>query len=71
MLAGTLPFEAPSAYEVFTMHCNFPLPPMPEGREVPEDVWKLLMTLTEKPKEARYRTAEAFLPDLTVVLNRL
>jgi serine/threonine protein kinase len=71
MLAGRLPFEAPSAYEVFSMHCNMPLPPMPKEHEVPEDVWGLLLKLTAKSKEERYATAEAFLRDVNGVLNRL
>jgi hypothetical protein len=71
MLAGALPFTAPTPFELLHKHAYEPLPLLPPGLGVPPEVYGLLLELTAKSREERYATAELFLRDLDQILNRL
>jgi len=71
LLTGRLPFEGNSPYELFSLHCNSPLPRMPEELGVPPEVIALVELLTAKSTEERVPSAEAFLREVSRILNAL
>jgi len=71
MLSGKLPFYAEDMVLVLEMHRTLPLPPMPADAGVPKNVWDMVVKLTAKDREYRYKNAEAFLVDLNQILQHL
>jgi len=59
MLTGSLPFDAPTAFEIVNMHLNVP-PEPPSSREesVPPELDQLVLKLLEKSASDRPPTAE-------------
>jgi TolB-like protein len=61
LIAGKVPFEAPSMYEFVTALMEKPVPPIPR---LPRDLWNLLSRALEKKKQRRYPDARAMLADV-------
>jgi len=56
-LAGKPPFEGDTPMQICLQHCGTPLPPLTEVRpDVPEQVEKIIVKMTEKRPEDRYQT---------------
>ncbi len=59
MLAGVLPFRAPSAFEILTQHTTVPVPPLPSERDVPPALAALVYRTLAKTPESRWPDARA------------
>ena len=57
MLAGVLPFQADSAFEMLTKHTNEPPPQLPQDLEVTEELREALDRTLEKKAEDRFPNA--------------
>ncbi len=71
MLTGSLPFTGTHTLEIIHKHVNEPLPPFPPELELPDDLFSLVFQLTAKSKDDRFQSAEAFLRELDLILNRM
>src|SRR5262249_49845548 len=71
MLSGKLPFYSEDMVMLLEMHRTLPLPPIPAEAGVPKQVWDMVLKLTAKDREYRYKNAEALLVDLNQLLQHL
>ena len=57
MISGSVPFDAPNDFDIFSMHINNPLPPNPH---IPKSLFAILEKATAKQTAMRYGSADSF-----------
>ncbi len=71
MLVGRPPFDAPSPYEVISLHLTAPVPRPGNLCEMPEDLEEVILRLLEKEKEKRIGSVAQLREVLLPILDRL
>jgi serine/threonine protein kinase len=71
LLAGQLPFEAASAFELARLHCGAPPPPPSGFRAIPPELEGVCLKALSKTPAARYQSAEEMRAALADVRDRL
>lgn len=70
MATGEVPFEAPTPFEIMTMHLNDPLMPPHERRhDLPEALSDVIMRAMAKEPQNRYQTYADLMRDLDALLT--
>ncbi len=69
MLTGTVPFEAPTPFEIMTMHLNEPLtPPQQRMPDLPEALCDIITRAMAKEPQSRYQSYADLIRDLDSTL---
>ncbi|MHC4592274.1 MAG: serine/threonine-protein kinase, partial [Planctomycetota bacterium] len=69
MATGEVPFEAPTPFEIMTMHLNEPLPPPQQKKpDLPQTLCDIITRAMAKEPAERYQSYEDLLRDLDMLL---
>jgi len=70
MTCGDVPFEAPTPYQIMTMHLNEPLTPLIERRpDIPKALSDLVGRAMSKDPEDRYQSYDELIGELDALLD--
>ena len=70
LVTGHVPFEAPTPFEIMTMHLNEPLtPPQVRKPELPEALCDIIMRSMAKEPQSRYQSYGDLIRDLDSLLS--